>query len=265
MGVEPTLLPERGPKPRASAISPRPRLPARYPPSGTATAGGRLPTVTFRGFPPSAFSFYDGLHADNSRSYWLANKSVHVESVRGPLDDLLGELADHGPFHVFRPYNDVRFAKNKPPYKEHQGAFGESEGGAGFYVQISAEGLMVGAGYYAMASDQLERFRRAVDLDATGGEIERIVAALAAGGHRIGAISELKTAPRGYPKDHPRIVLLRRKGLMAMRSWPVAKWMHTRQVVDRVRGAWDACADMNAWLDAHVGPSTLAPEDAERW
>jgi hypothetical protein len=77
-------------------------------------------------------------------------------------------LADFGPFHMFRPYNDVRFSKNKPPYKTHQGAYGESEGGAGHYVQLSADGLMVGAGYYAMAKDQLERFRTAIDGDATG-------------------------------------------------------------------------------------------------
>lgn len=224
-----------------------------------------MPDVTFRGFPEAAFSFYEALHADNTRAFWQANKATYAEAVKAPLDGLLDELADHGPFHVFRPYNDVRFSKGKAPYKEHQGAFGESEGGAGFYLQISAEGLMAGAGYYAMASDQLDRFRRAVDLDATGAAIERITAALAKGGHQIGAIGELKTAPRGYPKDHPRIELIRRKGLMAMRSWPVAKWMHTKAAATRIRDAWAACDEMNAWLDAHVGPSTLAPEDAERW
>ncbi len=221
--------------------------------------------MAFRGIPEAAFSFYESLHADNSRSFWQANKATYLREVRGPVDELLAELDEFGPFHVFRPYQDVRFATNRPPYKEHLGAYGETEGGAGYYLQVSAEGLMAAAGYYAMASDQLDRFRRAVDATATGGELETIVRALASGGHELGAISELKTAPRGWPRDHPRIELLRRKGLMASRRWPVASWMHTRSVVRRVRDAWTATAEMNDWLDRHVGPSTLAPDDAERW
>jgi uncharacterized protein (DUF2461 family) len=120
---------------------------------------------------------------------------------------------------------------------------------------------MAASGYYAMARDQLERFRQAVDAPATGAELAAIVADLERHGFAIGAIGELKTAPRGYPRDHPRIELLRRKGLMASRSWPPARWMRTAQLVDRVRAAWSEAEAMNAWLDTHVGPSTLAPED----
>ena len=90
------------------------------------------------------------------------------------MDALLDELADFGPFHVFRPNSDVRFAKDKTPYKDHIGAYGECEGGAGYYVQFSATGMFAGSGYYHMASDQLERFRQALDDDAFGGEIVAI-------------------------------------------------------------------------------------------
>ena len=75
----------------------------------------------------------------------------------------------------------------------------------------------------------------------------------------------LKTAPRGYPKDHPRIELLRRKGLVVGREWPLAKWMHTKAVVGRVRDTWRAAAPMNEWLDAHVGPSTAAARRRPGW
>ena len=71
----------------------------------------------------------------------------------------------------------------------------------------------------------------------------------------------LKTAPRGYPRDHPRIELLRLKGLVGTRHWDPARWMQTKAVVKRVRDTWDEAAPMNAWLDAHVGPSTLAPDE----
>lgn len=219
--------------------------------------------MAFSGFTDETFGFYERLQADNSRAFWQANKHAYAAAVRAPLDALLAELDAYGPFHVFRPYKDVRFSKDKIPYKDHQGAYGESEGGAGFYVQVSSSGLMAATGYYAMAPDQLARFREAVDHDARGREIERLVAALSKKGFTAGSIGELKTAPRGYPKDHPRIALLRRKGLMVFRSWEPAAWMATRSLVTRVRDAWEAGAEMNAWLDTHVGPSTLAPDEDE--
>ncbi len=216
----------------------------------------------FSGFPADAFAFYEGLEADNSKAFWQANKERYKDVVRGPMDALLALVdVEFGPFHVFRPYVDVRFSKNKAPYKTHIGAYGESEGGAGFYVQVSASGMLAATGYYAMASDQLDRFRRAVDDEARGTELEGLVRQAEKGGFSIGAISELKTAPRGVPKDHPRIALLRRKGLMGSKTWTPATWMHTAKSADRVVAVWRAFAPVNEWLDAHVGPSTLPPDD----
>lgn len=215
--------------------------------------------MTFAGVPPEALEFYEQLEADNTKAFWQANRQSYLEVVKAPVEDLCVELTEYGPFHLFRPHNDLRFSKNKPPYKVHQGAYGESEGGAGFYFQLSAQGLMCGTGYYAMAKDQLARFRAAVDAEATGAEIENIVDGLARR-YSIGAIAELKTAPRGVPKDHARITLLRRKGLMMSKDFGAPKWLHTKQVVSKVRGVWMAAAEMNAWLDAHVGPSELEPD-----
>jgi uncharacterized protein (TIGR02453 family) len=217
--------------------------------------------MAFTGFPLEAVHFYEGLVADNSRTYWQANKSVYETAVRAPFLAMLDELGDYGPFQVFRPYKDVRFSKDKTPYKENIGGYGESEGGTGYYVAFSNTGIYAGAGYYGMASDQLERFRTAVDAEATGAEVARLVAAVERAGLKPGAMSELKTAPRGYPKDHPRIDLLRRKGLMAGREFPLAKWMHTKAAVGKVRDVWTAAADLSAWLDLHVGPSTLPPDE----
>jgi len=215
--------------------------------------------MAFRGIPPEAIEFYEQLEADNSKAFWDANRDRFKAVVRAPAQALAEELSDFGEFHLFRPHNDLRFSKNKPPYKTHQGAYTESEGGAGYYFHISAQGLMCATGYYAMAKDQLDRFRTAVDADATGTEIERIVGGLARRGFEVGAIDELKTAPRGFAKDHPRIELLRRKGLMASKDFGAPTWLHTRQVVTKIRTTWRAGAEMNAWLDAHVGPSLLEP------
>jgi uncharacterized protein (TIGR02453 family) len=216
--------------------------------------------MAFTGIPAEAIDFYERLEADNSKAFWEANKQTFKQAVKQPAQELCDELAEFGPFHMFRPHNDLRFSKNKPPYKIHQGAYGESEGGAGHYFHISSKGLMCGTGYYSMAKDQLERFRAAVDADHTGAEIAGIVAELVKKGYSIGAIDELKTAPRGYPKDHPRIELIRRKGLMASMDFGAPKWIHTAKAASKIRSVWEGAGEMNAWLDAHVGPSTLEPD-----
>jgi uncharacterized protein (TIGR02453 family) len=217
--------------------------------------------MTFSGFPAAAFEFYDRLEADNSKAFWQAHKATFDEAVKAPTAALCQELADVGPFHVFRPYNDLRFAKNRPPYKTHQGAYCESEGGAGHYFHLGADGMMVAVGYYGMARDQLDRFRAAVDDEASGTEIDRVVAALAKKGYSISAMDELKTVPRGYAKDHPRAELLRRKGLTAGRQFAPASWMHSKKAVAKIRETWAAAGPLCAWLDTHVGPSTLPPDD----
>ena len=84
------------------------------------------------------------------------------------------------------------------------------------------------------------------------------------GACEVGAHDTLKTAPRGFTQDHPRIDLLRHKGLTVWRGWPPAAWLHTARAKDRVEGVWRTADALSAWLDQHVGPSELPPEDLER-
>ncbi|MET0145463.1 MAG: DUF2461 domain-containing protein [Ilumatobacteraceae bacterium] len=223
--------------------------------------------VPFEGIPPEAFDFYDRLAADNTKAFWLANRSTFETAVKAPVQSLCARLAasgDDAPFHVFRPYNDARFAKGRPPYKIHQGAYRETEGGAGQYLHIGADGMMVATGYYGLAKDQLDRYRRAVADDRTGLALVAVTAALAKRGYSVGARDELRSAPRGYPKDHPRIELLRRKGLIASRQFAVAPWMSTAKAAAKVRDTWAGAAALCEWMDANVGPSTLPPDDGWR-
>ena len=218
--------------------------------------------MAFTGFPPEAIDFYRRLELDNTREFWLANKATYEQHVKAPVLAFCATLPDDlRPFHIFRPNRDVRFAKDKSPYKTNIGAYCEHEGGGGYYVQLAADGLLAGCGYYQMASDQLERFRAAVDDERTGAPLAALVAGLERKGYEAGAIDALKTAPRGYAKDHLRIVLLRRKGLIIGRSWEPAAWMHTKAAAKRITDTWTAAAPMCAWLDRHVGPSELPPDD----
>ena len=85
------------------------------------------------------------------------------------LSDLVEK--EFGPLRVFRPNRDIRFAKDKSPYKTAAAAVTEGPGGTHYYVSVSAEGLYAGPGYY-MLPDQLERFRAAV-ADARSGPASR--------------------------------------------------------------------------------------------
>lgn len=215
-------------------------------------------TMTFTGFPTDALDFFAELEAHNERPWWLANKQRFDRSVAEPLRALLDELEpEFGSFRVFRMNRDVRFAADKSPYKTAHAAMTETDGGAANYVQISATGLFVGAGLYHMARDQLERFRAAVGDDGRGGELTAAIAAARKDRLDIGGIEPaLATAPRGWPKDHPRVDLLRMKGLITLRDCGSPAWLQTRRAKTEVAKAWRAGGAVTAWIDANVGPST---------
>ena len=218
----------------------------------------------FRGWPEAAFDFYARLAMDNTRAFWQANRSVYDDAVRAPFEALSDVIeAEYGRLRVFRPHRDMRFSKDKSPYKTAAGAVAEGEDGAVYYAQVSADGLFVGSGYYHLQSDQLTRWREAVDDEARGNEIADVVAALTKRRLEIGAMDTLKTAPRGYSRDHPRVELLRMKGLTAGKSFPVARWMHTPSAAQRIVSIWSECAPMNEWLARWVGPSTLPPPEPD--
>jgi uncharacterized protein (TIGR02453 family) len=205
--------------------------------------------MAFAGWPIEAVEFYEGLQADNTKTFWQDNKSVYERCVKAPMEELLAELADDfGAGRVFRPYRDVRFSKDKTPYKLNCAA--HLPGG---YVSFSADELFVGSGLYMPQPDQLKRFRRAIDDARSGSELESIVAALGKDGYDVGAHEVLKTAPKGYPREHPRIELLRHKGIVMSRSWAIGAWTGTRKAKDRVVACLTAARPLNAWLERSVG------------
>jgi uncharacterized protein (TIGR02453 family) len=221
--------------------------------------------MSFAGVPDEGLVFYEGLEADNSRTYWSANRARYETAVRGPLSALVEELApEFGTPKVFRPYRDVRFSKDKTPYKTHQGAVLHQDGaGVGsVYVQVSADGLAVSGGCWRLQPDQVERYRRAVADDVQGPRLVAEVARLRAAGWSIDG-DRLVRAPRGYPADHERIDLLRHRSLHATRGWEPADWLHEREALDRVRDCWRQLTALNAWLADNVG-ATTAPPDRRR-
>jgi uncharacterized protein (TIGR02453 family) len=212
--------------------------------------------MAFRGWPVEAIEFFEALEVDNSRSFWQANKDVYDSAVKAPMEALLAELEpEFGPGKLFRPYRDVRFSRDKTPYKTNIAAL---VGGSG-YVSLSSDGLGAGAGMVHLAPDQLQRYRAAVDDEVTGTALEVAVGAIRSQGHECGPHEALKSAPRGYPKDHPRIELLRAKGIIMWHQWPTGAWLGTRTAQDRVAEAIRDAAPLRQWLAQHVGETTEEP------
>ncbi len=210
--------------------------------------------MAFTGWPAEAIEFFEGLEADNSKAYWTEHKATYERCVRAPMEALLAELERaHGEGKIFRPYRDVRFSADKSPYKTNIAA---TLAGGG-YMSLDADQFGVGTGYYMMARDQLATFRAAVADDDEGPKLEKLVQRLRGKGVEVTAHDTLKTAPRGYSKDHPRIELLRMKGCIAWQAWGVGDWLATPEPVDRVRQFLKAAKPLVTWLDANVGPSEL--------
>lgn len=218
----------------------------------------------FDGFPASAFAWFTGLERENTREYFAATRDVYEDDVRGQLDAMFAVLQDEfgGHWKLFRQQRDLRFTPDKRPYKDR--TYGVLSGGPGagrgFFAAIAASGLHAASGGYQLDRGQLGRFRAAILDDTAGPTLERIVADLGAGGFELWG-DQLKTAPRGFDRDHPRIALLRRKALtMAGHLAPGPDGIPAAAALEHVAGTWRAAEPLNAWLDAHVGAPAVSDE-----
>jgi uncharacterized protein (TIGR02453 family) len=210
---------------------------------------------SFRGFSQRAVDFYAELAADNTREFWAAHKASYETEVRDPMRALVADLeAEFGTAKIFRPHRDTRFSKDKTPYKSGQAALIGDGAGTGYYLQIDARGLTAGGGFRAHSAEQVARYRSAVDDQATGSAVSDIVVGLRAAGFDIEG-EAVKTRPRGYDADHPRIDLLRNRSLMVFRAFGTPDWLPTPRALDEVRTTWQQVTPLNTWVAANVGPA----------
>jgi uncharacterized protein (TIGR02453 family) len=203
-------------------------------------------------WPPEALEFLRELEANNDRDWFRANRARYNRDLVEPARELAAELAHLGQPHMFRPHNDTRFHM-RPPIKEQLGLAIGYGGAGGYYVELSLDGLLVAAGLHAPASDQLGRFRAAIDDGRRAASFEKALATARAAGLEP-APPELKRAPRGYPLDHPRIDRLRMKEITVYRRHALERWLHRPAAVGRIRTELEAARPLVTWLAKHVGP-----------
>lgn len=225
----------------------------------------------FDGFPGEGQAFLTDLEENNDRDWFKPRKHIFDETIVAPavaFIEALGErlklISPHiqydtrtnGSGSLLRIYRDVRFSKDKRPYKTHVGmVFWEGPLkkmlNPGFYVGFDQSGGGVHSGLHAFSKEQLAAFRAAVDDDAQAAALEEALAAVrATGTHEIGG-EHYKRVPRGFPADHPRADLLRHAGLYTSLKEPIP-WS-ALQSPDLVDNILDLCADaapLHRWLVA---------------
>lgn len=209
-----------------------------------------MPTQPFSGFPREAFTFFAGLARHNEREWFLARKAVFEECCQAPLKALTVALdPPFGAARLTRIYRDLRFSKDKSPYRTHISAVVR-----GIYLGLSKEGLWTGTGLYMPEPAVLRRLRAAIDDESSGRTLAALLASLRRKGYEVDTHERLASVPRGFPADHPRADLLRMKDVYAGRTLTPSQ-LSSPVALTRIRKICQDVAPLQRWLKTHVGPA----------
>jgi uncharacterized protein (TIGR02453 family) len=208
--------------------------------------------TAFRGWPEECQRFFIGLELDNSKKYFDAHRKIYEEAVRGPMVALIESLeADYGPGKVFRANRDIRFSKDKSPYKTNIAGYAGMDGRGG-YLALDARGLTVAAGRYEMTPAQLTKYRKKVAAQSTGAPLAAIVGKLEKAGYSLGG-EALKRVPAGLPPDHARARLLRHKVLYIHKNYGLQPWLGTPAARKHIVKVFTDAEPLNDWLARNTG------------
>ena len=207
--------------------------------------------ATFKGWSEECQRFFIGLELDNSKKYFEANRRTYEDLVKGPMVALLESLEpDFGAGKVFRANRDIRFSKDKSPYKTNIAA-DVGMGSKGGYLSLDARGFTVATGRYVMSPEEIARFRKKVAAEASGTQLAGIVARLRKSGYDIGG-EELKRVPPPWPQEHPRAELLRHKSLYVWKNYGLQPWLGSGSARRYVIKMWTDAQPLNDWFKKNL-------------
>jgi uncharacterized protein (TIGR02453 family) len=184
--------------------------------------------ISFMQFEKSSLSYLKKLKNNNNRDWFAEHKPTFIKAQNNAKQlyaEIRNNLEEHDEiekFKLFRIYRDVRFSKDKTPYKHHfAGSFSRlgKQLRGGYYLRIRPGESFLAGGFWEPNKEDLLRIRKEIEVDAT--EFREILEDKNFQ-HYFGNSfkgDELKTAPRGFDKEHPDVDLLRKKGFIAVRNF----------------------------------------------
>jgi uncharacterized protein (TIGR02453 family) len=219
----------------------------------------------FAGMPDEGIAFLEDLEERNTKEFFDANKRLFRDQVQAPFTALLEAAAarlrrsvpELGQPKSFRIYRDLRFSKDKTPYKTSMSgslphrAPADGVVPVGYYVNVGPAGLYVAGGLYQPGRPELERLRAAVADQQAGEALQRILRR-AAGQGLEPWLNPLQRMPKPWPAEHPRAELLRARSLTVHRQHDRAPWLFTGELLDRLVADLRAVVPLNRWLDQHL-------------
>ncbi len=207
-------------------------------------------------FTKDSFRFLELLEGNNYKEWWYENKKDYERYVKEPLKNLANDVGIiYGEPHIFRPNRDVRFSKDKSPYKTNA-SFYISDTFGGLYFELSKTGITVGGGLYEPQTDQLEAWRQLFDT-AKAIKIKDLLHKASKQDFALMQEGALKTAPRGWTPDHPEIEYLRLKHAVITKHYSYDSWIGNPNIFDELMKNYQLVHDWNMQLKLYVGESRL--------
>ncbi len=226
--------------------------------------------MSFTGFPKEGLAFFRELAKHNKREWFEEHRAAWDEGIVPAMAGLCGELqarlADVLPGltcvpriggSLYRLNRDIRFSKDKSPYKTHAAAIlwdgPEKHGSPGIYLHVAPDEIIFAGGIWIFEEEgALDRYRKRVAQESTGEKLAAALAVAKKAGLTPAAHETLARVPRGWPQEHPRADLLKQKGLVVSKAQKPAAWVHSEELLDRAEAAARAYAPVHEWLRTEV-------------
>ena len=220
--------------------------------------------MSFSGIPKAGLGFLRELAANNDKEWFDQHRAVWDDELLPALFSACSELHERllklmpklqfvprvgG--SVYRLNRDIRFSKDKSPYKSHAAALlwegVDKHGSPGVYLHVAPDEVIFGGGLYVFEEAQLDRYRKLVHNDHSGDELAAALTKAKKGGLKPDG-EKLVRPPRGFTPEHPRAELSKHKGLVVGQTIKPGPWVHTAEFLDRAEAAAKAYAPLHAWL-----------------
>ena len=221
--------------------------------------------MAFEGFPQSGLAFLRDLAQHNDRDWFEAHRTAWDEGIVPAMlawcSDLQARLRDVMPRLTFVPrvggslyrlVRDIRFSKDKRPYKLHVAALlweggAEKQEAPGVYVHVSPHEVIFGGGLYVFEEGRLDRYRKLLHHPQAAARLQAALATAKKGGLNLDG-EKLGKPPRGFDPEGTFAELSKHKGLVVVKSTKPAGWLHSKEALDRSEAVARAYAPLHAWM-----------------